>query len=157
MSVAIGAALAKKYNGDNKIVYSLHGDGELEEGQNWEAIMLAPNKKVDNLISTVDWNGQQIDGPVDKVMPLGDLHEKFRSFGWFVIEMYGNVMEEVVATLQVAKSKTGRGKPVVILMHTHMGFGVDYMLDNYKWHGSAPNKDQFEKAMAQLPMTLSDF
>jgi transketolase len=157
MSVAIGAALAKKYNGDDKLVYSLHGDGELEEGQNWEAIMFAPNKKVDNLISTIDWNGQQIDGPVDKVMSLGDLHEKFASFGWIVMETYGNVIEEVITTLQVAKTKTGKGKPVIILMRTHMGYGVDFMLDNYKWHGSAPNKDQFESAMKQLPATLVDF
>jgi transketolase len=159
MSVAIGAALAKKYNGDNKIVYSLHGDGELDEGQNWEAIMFAPARGVDNLISTIDWNGQQIDGTTKKVMDLGNLHAKFEAFGWEVMEMEGNDMDGVVAGLRKAKTLLGKGKPVVILMKTAMGFGVDFMLGNHEWHGVAPNDEQLAKALAQLaiPRTFEDY
>lgn len=157
MSVAIGAALSKKLNGDNHIVYSLHGDGELDEGQNWEAILSAPNLKADNLISTVDWNGQQIDGPTSKVMNLGNLHAKFEAFNWQVLEMNGNDMDDVIATLNKAKSLTGNGRPVCILMKTIMGKGVDFMEGHHEWHGIAPNDDQLAKALAQLPETLGDY
>lgn len=157
MSVAIGAALAKKLNGDKHIVFSLHGDGELDEGQVWEAIMSAAHLKVDNLISTVDWNGQQIDGPTSKVMNLGDLHIKFAAFGWLVLEMNGNDMDDVIATLNKAKSLTGKGQPVCILMKTEMGKGVDFMEGSHEWHGIAPNNDQLAKALAQLPETLGDY
>jgi transketolase len=158
MSVAIGAALSKKMNGDDRMVYSLHGDGELDEGQNWEAIMSAAHLKVDNLIATVDWNGQQIDGPTDKVMNLGNLPAKFESFGWTVlINERGNDMDEVVAKLEEAKGLTGQGKPVVILMHTAMGKGVDFMEGSHEWHGIAPNDEQLAKALAQLPETLGDY
>ena len=157
MSVAIGAALAKKYNNDNHLVFSLHGDGELDEGQNWEAIMSAPHLKVDNLIATIDWNGQQIDGPTDKVMALGDLHIKFSAFGWIVLEMNGNDMDDVVAGLDKAKSLTGQGKPVVILMKTIMGKGVDFMEGHHEWHGIAHNDAQLANALGQLPETLGDY
>lgn len=157
MSVAIGAALAKKYNNDSHLVYSLHGDGELNEGQNWEAIMSAAHLKVDNLIATVDFNGQQIDGPTDKVMNLGNLHEKFAAFGWTVIDMDGNDMDDVVATLDKAKGLTGQGKPICIIMKTVMGKGVDFMEGHHEWHGVAPNDDQLAKALAQLPETLGDY
>ena len=157
MSVAIGAALAKKYNNDNHIIYSLHGDGELDEGQNWEAIMFAAHKKVDNLISTIDWNGQQIDGPTVKVMNLGDLHAKFFAFGWEVMEIAGNDMEDVINGLKHAKTLTGKGKPVVILMKTGMGYGVDFMVGSHEWHGIAPNDEQLKIALAQLPETLGDY
>ncbi|MGN6617109.1 MAG: transketolase [Ilyomonas sp.] len=157
MSVAIGAALSKKLNKDDRFVFSLHGDGELDEGQNWEAIMSAPNLKVDNLISTVDWNGQQIDGTTHKVMDLGNLHEKFDAFKWKVLEMDGNNMEEVVTTIEKAKSLTGQGQPICILMHTVMGKGVDFMEGNHEWHGVAPNDEQLAKALAQLPETLRDY
>jgi len=157
MSVAIGAALAKKYNGDSHIVYSLHGDGELDEGQNWEAIMSAAHLKVDNLISTVDWNGQQIDGPTEKVMNLGNLHEKFAAFGWIVLDMNGNDMDDVIAVLAKAKSLTGQGKPICIMMKTVMGKGVDFMEGHHEWHGIAPNDEQLAKALAQLPETLGDY
>jgi len=157
MSVAIGAALAKKYNGDSHLVYSLHGDGELNEGQNWEAIMSAAHLKVDNLIATIDWNGQQIDGPTEKVMNLGNLHEKFAAFGWTVIDMNGNDMDDVIATLDKAKSLTGQGKPICIMMKTVMGKGVDFMEGHHEWHGIAPNDDQLAKALAQLPETLGDY
>lgn len=158
MSVAIGAALAKKMNGDNRLVYSLHGDGELNEGQCWEAIMSAAHLKVDNLIATVDWNGQQIDGPTDKVMNLGDLEAKFKAFDWQVIILEnGNDMDEVVATLARAKSLTGKGKPTAMLMRTVMGKGVDYMEGTHKWHGVAPNDDELQKALEQLPETLGDY
>lgn len=157
MSVAIGAALSKRLNKDDKLVFSLHGDGELEEGQNWEAIMSAPNLKVDNLISTVDWNNQQIDGPTDEVMSLGDLRAKFEAFNWIVLEMDGNIMEEVVATLQKAKTMTGQKKPVCILMRTVMGKGVDFMEGHHEWHGTAPNEEQTAIALAQLPETLGDY
>ena len=157
MSVAIGAALTKRLNNETSIVYSLHGDGELEEGQVWEAIMFAPHNKVDNLIATVDVNGQQIDGPTEKVLSLGSLHDKWKSFGWEVMEMDGNQMESVVSTLQLAKSKTGKGKPIVILMQTTMGYGVDFMMGSHKWHGVAPNDDQLALALGQLKETQGDY
>ncbi|MCW3087050.1 MAG: transketolase, partial [Sediminibacterium sp.] len=149
MSVAIGAALTKKLNGDNHLVFSLHGDGELDEGQNWEAIMFAAHHKVDNLIATIDWNGQQIDGPTNKVMGLDNLQAKFEAFNWTVIEMNGNDMDDVVSTLDTAKSMTGHGKPICILMKTGMGKGVDFMEGSHEWHGIAPNDDQLTKALAQ--------
>lgn len=158
MSVAIGAALTKKMNGDNSIVYSLHGDGELDEGQNWEAIMSAAHLKVDNLIATIDWNGQQIDGPTDKVMFLGDLAAKFEVFGWQIVHLgKGNDMDEVVAALEKAKSMTGQGKPTVVLMKTEMGAGIDFMMGSHEWHGIAPNDAQLATALAQLPETLGDY
>ena len=157
MSVAIGAALAKKLNGDVRLVYSLHGDGELDEGQNWEAIMSAAHLKVDNLIATVDWNGQQIDGTTEKVMNLGNLQEKFEAFGWQTLEMNGNDMDEVLATLAKAKSMTGKGKPTCILMKTVMGKGVDFMEGHHEWHGVAPNDAQLASALAQLKETLGDY
>jgi transketolase len=157
MSVAIGAALAKKLNGDSHLVYSLHGDGELDEGQIWEAMMFAAHKKVDNLISTVDWNGQQIDGPTLKVMNLGNIRQKFEAFGWTTMEMNGNDINEVVSTLDKAKAETGKGKPVAIMMHTIMGKGVDFMEGTHEWHGIAPNDEQLAKALAQLPETLGDY
>jgi transketolase len=158
LSVAIGAALAKKLNGDTRLVFSLHGDGELQEGQIWEAAMAAAAHKVDNLIATVDVNGQQIDGPTDKVLPMGDLAAKFAAFGWEVIELaQGNVLSEVVNALNTAKTHTGKGKPVVILMKTEMGNGVDFMMGTHKWHGVAPNDEQLAAALAQLPETLGDY
>jgi transketolase len=157
MSVAIGAALTKKLNGDNHLVFSLHGDGELDEGQNWEAIMFAAHHKVDNLIATIDWNGQQIDGPTKKVMGLDGLHEKFEAFNWTVIEMNGNDMDDVVKTFDKAKSLTGQGKPICILMKTEMGKGIDFMEGSHEWHGIAPNDEQLAKALVQLPETLGDY
>lgn len=157
MSVAIGAAMAKKLNNDSSIVYSLHGDGELDEGQNWEAIMSAAHLKVDNLISTVDLNGQQIDGPTKKVMGLDSLRAKFEAFNWEVLEMEGNDMDAVVAGLENAKTFVGKGKPIVILMKTVMGKGVDFMEGSHEWHGIAPNDEQLQKALAQLPETLGDY
>lgn len=158
MSVALGAALSKKLNGDNSLVFSLHGDGELDEGQNWEAILFAAHKKVDNYIATIDWNGQQIDGPTGKVMDLGDLPAKFLVFGWEVVHLEkGNDMDEVVAALNKAKSLTGKEKPVVILMQTAMGSGIDFMQGSHEWHGIAPNDEQLAKALAQLPETLGDY
>ncbi len=157
ISVAIGVALAKKLNKDNKTVFALVGDGELQEGQIWEAALFAPHHKVDNLILTVDWNGQQIDGPNEEVISLGDLPAKWTSFGWEVMEMNGNDMEDVVKTLNEAKAKTGNGKPIVILMKTEMGYGVDFMQGTHKWHGKAPNAEQTEKALAQLEETLGDY
>lgn len=158
LSVAIGAALAKKLNGDSRYVFTLHGDGELQEGQIWEAAMAAAAHKVDNLIATVDVNGQQIDGPTDKVLPMGDLAAKFRAFGWQVIELQqGNVLAAVVDTLKTAISHTGKGQPVVILMKTEMGNGVDFMMGTHKWHGVAPNDEQLAAALAQLPETLGDY
>jgi transketolase len=158
MSVALGVALSKKLNGENNIVYSLHGDGELDEGQNWEAIMFAAHNKVDNLISTVDWNGQQIDGPTDKVLALGDLNAKFTAFGWDVLVLEkGNDIDAVVAGLEQAKARTGKGKPVCILMKTVMGAGVDFMEGHHEWHGIAPNDEQLAKALAQLPETIGDY
>lgn len=157
MSVAIGAALAKKLNSDDRIVYSLHGDGELQEGQIWEAIMFANHHKVDNLIATVDWNGQQIDGPTDQVIQLGDIRKKFEAFGWTTLEMDGNKLEEVLATLEKAKSLTGKGKPLAIMMHTVMSKGVDFMENDHNWHGVAPNDEQLNRALAQLEETLGDY
>lgn len=157
MSVAIGAALAKKLNNEQNIVYSLHGDGELQEGQNWEAIMFAPNHNVDNLIATIDWNGQQIDGPTYKVNDLGNIQEKFAAFGWHTLEMNGNDMDEVVHTLTEAKSLVGKGKPIAIIMRTIMGKGVDFMENDHNWHGVAPSDTQLETALKQLPETLGDY
>ncbi|HPB24140.1 MAG TPA: transketolase [Bacteroidales bacterium] len=157
MSVAIGAALAKKQNEDTHLVYSLHGDGELEEGQIWEAVMFAAAKKVDNIISVIDYNGKQIDGPVDEVLSLGDLKAKFLAFGWKVLEMNGNDMEQIHITLKNAQSHTGKGVPVVILMKTEMGYGVDFMMGTHKWHGSPPSDEQLANALAQLPVTLGDY
>ncbi len=157
MSVAIGAALSKKYNGDGRIVYSLHGDGELQEGQNWEAIMFAAHNKVDNYIATVDVNGQQIDGPLSKVLNLDNLEEKFKAFHWTVLHMDGHNMEEIVDTLEKAKGLTGKGKPVVILMKTTMGKGVDFMETGHEWHGIAPNDEQLANALTQLEETLGDY
>ncbi|MGN6162941.1 MAG: transketolase [Flavisolibacter sp.] len=157
MSVAIGAALAKKLNNEQNIVYSLHGDGELQEGQNWEAIMFAPNHNVDNLISTIDWNGQQIDGPTYKINDLGDIRQKFEAFGWRTLQMNGNDMDEVVHTLEEAKSLVGKGKPIAIIMQTIMGKGVDFMENDHNWHGVAPNDEQLKTALSQLPETLGDY
>ena len=157
MSVAIGAALTKKLNGEKNLVFSLHGDGELNEGQIWEAVMFAAHHKVDNLISTIDWNGQQIDGPTNKVMGLGNIRHKFDAFGWSTLEMNGNDMDDVVAILEKAKSMTGQGKPIGIMMHTEMGKGVDFMEGTHEWHGIAPNDEQLAKALAQLPETLGDY
>ncbi|MBL7737079.1 MAG: transketolase [Chitinophagaceae bacterium] len=157
LSVAIGAALAKKLNGDKNLVYSLHGDGELDEGQIWEAIMFAPHNKVDNLIATVDINGQQIDGTTQKVLDLGNIRAKFDAFGWITMEMNGNDMDDVVAGLNKAKTLTGQGKPVGIMMHTIMGKGVDFMENDHNWHGVAPNDEQLAKALAQLPETVGDY
>ena len=158
LSVGIGAALAKKLNGDDHFVYTLHGDGELEEGQIWEAAMFAAHHKVDNLITSVDYNGQQIDGPVNKVMSLGNLRAKWEAFGWEVLEnTNGNDMASVLDFFHQAKALSGKGKPVVILTHTSMGKGVDFMEGSHEWHGIAPNKDQFEKAMLQLEETLGDY
>ena len=150
LSVAIGTALAKKLNNDDRIVYSLHGDGELQEGQIWEAAMFAAAKKVDNIISTVDMNGQQIDGSTDKVLPMGSLRAKFEAFGWDVIDLEkGNNITEVINTLKKAKEHTGKGKPVMILMKTEMGNGVDFMMGSHKWHGVAPNDEQLAQALKQ--------
>ncbi len=158
LSVAIGAACAKKLNGDDHLVYSLHGDGELQEGQIWEAAMFAAGKKVDNLISTVDYNLKQIDGSTDDVMPLGDLRAKFEAFGWIVLEIEnGNDIEQVLEGMSKAKKETGKGKPVCVLMHTEMGNGVDFMMGTHAWHGKAPNDEQLEIALAQNPETLGDY
>lgn len=157
LSVAIGTALAKKLNNDSHLVYSLHGDGELQEGQIWEAVMFGAHHKVDNLIATIDWNGQQIDGPTDKVMSLGNIKEKIESFGWATLDMQGNDMDDVVKVLDHAKSMVGKGKPIAIMMHTLMGKGVDFMENDHGWHGIAPNDDQLAKALAKLPETLGDY
>lgn len=158
LSVAVGAALAKKLNGDDKMVYSLHGDGELNEGQIWEAALFAPHKKVDNLISVVDRNCQQIDGNTEDVLSLGDVGEKFRAFGWLTFEMDGHSMEEIIRVMGEAKAQTGKGKPIMIVMNTDMGKGVDFMEGTHEWHGKAPNDEQFDRAMAQLPVTtLGDY
>lgn len=158
MSVAIGAALAKKLNKDTSIVYSLHGDGELQEGQIWEAAMYASANKVDNYIATVDYNGRQIDGDVDNVLSLGNLRAKFEAFGWVVTEIEkGNDLQAVITGLTHAKTLLGQGKPIMVLMRTEMGMGVDYMMGTHKWHGSAPNDEQLQKALQQLPVTLGDY
>ena len=158
LSVAIGAALAKMLNGDPHLVYTLHGDGELQEGQIWEGMMYAAGKGVDNLIATVDYNGKQIDGPTDKVLPLGDLKAKFEAFGWSVVTIEkGNALAAILEGLKVAKALTGKGKPVCILLHTEMGHGVDFMMGTHAWHGKAPNDEQLAKALAQNPETLGDY
>ncbi|MCJ0742851.1 transketolase [Pedobacter montanisoli] len=156
-SVAIGAALAKKLNHDKSLVYVLTGDGELQEGQNWEAFMFAPHHEVDNLILTVDYNGQQIDGPTEKILSLKSLQNKFEAFGWQVISCDGNNMEEVLKAMHYAKSLTGKGKPIVNLMSTQMGYGVDFMQGSNKWHGAAPNDEQLANALTQLKETLGDY
>lgn len=157
LSVAIGAALTKKLNHDTSLVFTLHGDGELQEGQIWEAAMFAPHQKVDNLIATIDVNGQQIDGPTDKVLSLGNLRAKWEAFGWEVLEMNGNDMDDVVRVLELAISKTFKGKPIAILMQTIMGNGVDFMMHTHKWHGVAPNDDQLAAALAQLKEFNDDY
>lgn len=158
MSVALGAALTKKLNGDDKLVYTLHGDGELQEGQIWEAAMYASAKKVDNIISTVDLNGKQIDGSTDDVLPMGSIKAKFEAFGWDVLDVEkGNDIDAVKEGLAEAKSRTGKGKPVCILLHTEMGNGIDFMMHTHAWHGKAPNDEQLENALEQNPVTLGDY
>lgn len=157
LSVAIGAALTKKLNNETTLVFSLHGDGELQEGQIWEAAMYAPHQKVDNLIATIDVNGQQIDGPTEKVLSLGNLRAKWEAFGWEVLEMNGNDMDDVIRVLDLAVSKTFKGKPIVILMQTIMGNGVDFMMHTHKWHGVAPNDEQLAAALAQLKEFNDDY
>ena len=158
MSVAIGAALAKKLNNDDRLVFSLHGDGELNEGQIWEAAMFAPHHKVDNLICTIDANGQQIDGPTEKVMALLDIGKKFEAFGWDVMHIAdGNNLELVGKGMREAIARTGNGKPVCVVMKTEMGAGVDFMMGTHKWHGVAPNDEQLADALNQLPETLGDY
>ena len=158
LSVAIGAALSKKLNNDINTVFALMGDGELQEGQNWEAIMYATANKVDNLIATVDLNGKQIDGSTEDVLPMGNIAEKFKAFGWVVILLEkGNDLKSIIETLKLALTKTGKGQPVVIIMHTEMGNGVDYMMHTHAWHGKAPNDEQLEVALAQNPETLGDY
>ena len=158
LSVAIGAAVSKRLNQDDKTVFALMGDGELQEGQNWEAIMFAAGKKIDNLIATVDLNGKQIDGKTDDVMPMGNIAGKFKAFGWEVIDLKkGNDLEAIIETLRLAKTKTRKGKPVVIIMQTEMGNGVDYMMYTHAWHGKAPNDELLAKALDQNPETLGDY
>ena len=158
LSVAIGAAQAKKLNHDNHIIYTLHGDGELQEGQNWEAIMYASAKKVDNLIATIDVNGKQIDGTTDEVLNMGSLRAKFEAFDWDVIDILeGNNIEAILEGMNDAKSRTGKGKPVCVLLHTEMGNGVDFMMHTHAWHGKAPNDAQLENALSQNPATLGDY
>lgn len=158
LSVAIGAALSKKLNKDNSKVFALLGDGELQEGQNWEAIMYASANKVDNLIATIDHNQKQIDGSLNDVLPMGDIAEKFRVFGWEVIvEKEGNNLEAIIDTLNNAKNLSEKGKPIVIVLHTEMGHGVDFMMGTHKWHGSAPNDEQLADALSQNAETLGDY
>lgn len=157
LSVALGAALTKKMNGDDKLVYSLHGDGELQEGQIWEALLFGAHHKVDNIIATVDWNNRQIDGDVDDVLSLGNLKAKFEAFGWTVLEFNGNKMNELLAGLNRAKAETGKGKPVINIMKTEMGQGVDFMMGSHAWHGIAPNDEQKDQALSQLKETLGDY
>ena len=158
LSVAIGAAISKKLNQEKNNVFVLMGDGELQEGQNWEAIMFAAGKKVDNLIATIDLNGKQIDGKTDDVMPMGDISLKFKSFNWEVIELKeGNNLKKIIETLQIAKKKTGNGKPIVIIMHTEMGNGVDFMMHTHAWHGKAPNDELLTRALDQNPETIGDY
>jgi transketolase len=158
MSVAIGAAEAKKLNGDDKIIYTLHGDGELQEGQVWESAMYASAKKIDNLISTIDLNGKQIDGATDDVLPMGSIRAKFEAFGWEVIDIIkGNDVDSIINGLSEAKSKSGKGKPVCVLLHTEMGNGIDFMMHTHAWHGKAPNDDQLAVALNQNPVTLGDY
>jgi len=158
LSVAIGSALTKKLNNDNHLIYSLHGDGELQEGQIWEAVMYASANKVDNLIATVDYNKKQIDGEIDDVLPLGDLKAKFEAFDWLVLEeLNGNDIASVSSILSKAKQLTKKGKPIVVLLHTEMGNGVDFMMGTHKWHGNAPNDEQLEIALSQNNETLGDY
>ncbi len=157
LSVGLGAAQAKKLNGDDRFIYVLMGDGEQQEGQVWEAAMYAAHNKMDNVIATIDYNGQQIDGPVDKILSLLDLKAKWEAFGWTVQEFNGNKIEDVIAGLENAKRLAKQGKPVMNLMKTEMGFGVDYMMGTHKWHGSAPNDDELAKALAQLEETVGDY
>lgn len=158
MSVSIGTALTKKLNNDTNLVYSLHGDGELQEGQNWEAIMFASAKNIDNYIATIDFNGQQIDGPTNKVLNMGSLKAKFEAFDWDVVEIKeGNNVEAIIKGMAEAKSKTGKGKPVCVLLHTIMGHGVDFMMYTHAWHGKAPNNEQLANALSQNPATLGDY
>ncbi|MBL0743586.1 transketolase [Chryseolinea lacunae] len=157
LSVALGAAQAKKLAGDDRFVFVLMGDGELQEGQVWEAAMYAAHNKMDNVIASIDYNGQQIDGPVNKILSLLDLKAKWEAFGWEVIDSNGNNMDEIVKALEFAKTQAKKGKPVMNLMKTEMGFGVDYMVGSHKWHGVAPNDDELAKALAQLELTLGDY
>lgn len=158
LSVAIGAALSKKLNNDSKLVYSLHGDGEMQEGQNWEAIMYAGAKQVDNLMATIDLNGQQIDGSTKDVLDLGDLGQKFEVFGWHVEHIKeGNNIEAIISGMKKAKAQTGQKRPVAVMLHTVMGNGVDFMMHTHAWHGKAPNDDQLATALAQNPETLGDY
>ncbi len=157
LSVAIGAALTKKLNNDPGLVFTLHGDGELQEGQIWEAALFAPHNKVDNLISTIDVNGQQIDGPTNKVLDLGNLRAKWEAFGWDVMEMNGNDLADVIRVLELAKAKAYKGKPIMILMQTNMGHGVDFMMGSHKWHGVAPNDEQLSLALGQLTSNMQDY
>jgi transketolase len=157
LSMAIGTAETKKLNGDSGLVYTLHGDGELQEGQIWEAAMYASAKKIDNLIATIDFNGRQIDGDVEDVLSLGNLKQKWQAFGWEVLEMDGHNMQDLIDTLNKAKSMTGQGKPICIIMTTEMGQGVDFMVGSHKWHGVAPNEEQLADALSQLEETLGDY
>lgn len=157
LSVAVGAALAKKLNNDKNLVFSLHGDGELQEGQIWEAAMYAAANKVDNIISTIDYNGRQIDGDLEDVLDMGDLDAKWTAFGWDVLHCNGNDIADVIHTLKEAKNRTGREKPIMIIMRTEMGHGVDFMMGTHKWHGVAPNDEQLQKALAQNEETLGDY
>lgn len=157
LSVAIGAAISKKINKDNRLVFTLHGDGELQEGQVWEAAMYASANKIDNLIATIDYNGRQIDGDIDQVLPLGNLADKWKAFGWEVLEMDGHHFDSIRVVMHDAIALSGKGKPVVILMKTEMGQGVDFMMGTHKWHGSAPNDQQLAAALLQLPETLGDY
>ena len=157
LSVAIGAATTKKLNKDSSLVYTLHGDGELQEGQIWEAALYASAKKVDNLISTIDFNGRQIDGDVDDVLSLGNLEEKWNAFGWKTLSCNGNNLQEMIATLETAKSLTGKKQPIMIIMKTEMGYGIDYMMGSHKWHGVAPNDEQLEIALNQQVESLGDY
>ncbi len=157
LSVAIGAATTKKLNKDNSLVYTLHGDGELQEGQIWEAAMYASAKKIDNLISTIDFNGRQIDGDVDDVLSLGNLDEKWKAFGWKTLSCNGNNLQEMIATLETAKGLTGKNQPIMILMKTEMGYGIDFMMGSHKWHGVAPNDEQLELALNQQVESLGDY
>lgn len=157
LSIAVGAALAKKMDNDPNTVYVLTGDGELDEGQNWEAIMFAAANKIDNLIAVVDYNKKQIDGSTDDVCSLGDLRAKFEAFDWTVVEMNGNEMKEILEKMEMAKKELNKKKPVVVLMHTEMGMGVDFMMGTHKWHGTPPNDEQVKKALEQLPETMGDY
>ncbi|MEN8119969.1 MAG: transketolase [Bacteroidota bacterium] len=157
LSIAAGAALSKKLNKDKKLIFSLHGDGEVQEGQIWEAAMFAAHHKIDNLISIIDYNQKQIDGPIDEVMNLGNLKAKWEAFGWEVMQMDGNNMQDIVSTINEAKEKTGNQKPIMILMKTEMGMGVDFMMGTHKWHGAAPNDEQMKEALSQLQETLGDY